>query len=133
MTNTMLEEFKLHFPVIWKRVVNYWTNDPYDLYVELDDGMVLIFDSIEKTIRRLPQDSNSMTEQECVKEFGTRLRKLIYRKGFTQEDLSKATGISQAALSYYITGKSSPSFSKVDKICKALDCSMDCLRYTTNK
>ena len=75
----------------------------------------------------------NMSEEECKNEFGTRLKRLIYYKGFTQEDLSNATGISKTMINGYITGKINPSFYKVDKICKALGCSMDRLRFVTNE
>lgn len=126
---TNIEDLRLYFPSIANRVVEYYDTSPYEVTVILNDGLRFIFDDIDKTIRRLPKDNRNMTEEECKNEFGMRLRKIMCHKGFTQEDLSEATGISQTMLSKYITGNACPSFSKVDRICKALNCSMDKLRY----
>ena len=46
-----------------------------------------------------------------------------------QKDLSKKTGISETMISRYMNGLSNPGFFVVDKIARALDCSMDDLRY----
>lgn len=131
--NPILNDLKIFFPTIADKVIYYWQESPYEIIVELDDGGLFIFDDIDQTIRRLPKNSNNMSEEECKNEFGTRLKKLIYYKGFTQEDLSNATGISKTMINGYITGKINPSFYKVDKICKALGCSMDRLRFVTNE
>ena len=129
MLDLIIEDFKLYCPTEWSRTINYKQVGPCEIYATLDDGEVIAFDYKDKTIRFLPQDNNHMTEQECRHEFGVRLRRLMYLEGFTQEGLSEATGISQTMLSKYITGDVCPSFTKVDKICKALRCSMDQLRY----
>lgn len=81
------------------------------------------------TIRKLPRDSNNMSEEEYRIEFSMRLKKIMYRKGWTQDDLSEATGITQAMISRYISRKATPSFYNVDKIAKALGCSTDEFRY----
>jgi transcriptional regulator with XRE-family HTH domain len=51
------------------------------------------------------------------------------RKGVTQSDLSFATGIAQPTLSGYINGKHEPGLYAIDKIAKALGCSVDEFRY----
>lgn len=130
MSYQILEDFKIHYPLYGDQIDSYWENSPYELYIRFEDGKTLIYDSIDKTIRHLPINSSNITEQERRHEFGIRLRRMMLYKGITQEDLSKMTGITQAMISRYMTGQSSPSFSNVDKICKALRCSMDRLRYT---
>ena len=54
---------------------------------------------------------------------------MMYIKGITQSELSNCTDIPQYLISDYIRGKRTPSFYNVDKIAKALDCSVDELRY----
>lgn len=129
MTNLMFEDFKMYYPLEGRRTLKYWENCTYELCVKLDDGEIFIFDYINKTIRRAPVYGEQLTEEECKNEFGRRLQRLLYSKGMTQEDLAEMTGISQKILSQYITGRVCPSFTKVDRICKALGCSMDKLRY----
>lgn len=129
MNKSMIENFEMFFPSLASMMVKYWSSSPYELIIELDDGVRFIFDDNDKSIRRLPKDSNNLSEQEFKNEFGTRLRRIMWYKGITQEDLSRATGITQTMISKYVTGHACPSFSNVDKICKVLGCSMDRLRY----
>lgn len=128
MTELMFNDFKIYFPSEWCHAVNYWKNCAYELYVQLDDGKTLAFDFIDKTIHVVKPDSKQISDVERINEFGRRLRRLMHAKGLTQNDLSEITGISQATISSYITGRVVPSFIKVDKICRALNCSMDELR-----
>lgn len=132
MDEIMLLSFEAEFPSEAKRVVRYWEYCTYELAVQLDDGKVLIYDNMNHSIRRAPTYGEELTEQELKTEFGRRLQRLLYSRGMTQEDLANVTGISQAMISQYITGRVNPSFAKVDKICRVLGCSMDKLRYMNN-
>ena len=132
MTELMFEDFIAYFPSIGTHAIKYWESSTYELSVELDDGTIAIFDYTNKTIRWLSKDDHT-TEQGCKYEFGRKLKRLMFIKGVTQMELADMTGISQALLSGYITGRVSPTFPKVDKICRALDCSMDELRYITER
>lgn len=132
MTELMFEDFIEYFPSIGTHAIKYWESSTYELSVELDDGTIAIFDYTNKTIRWLSKDDYT-TEQGCKYEFGRRLKRLMFIKGVTQTELADMTGISQSLLNGYITGRVSPTFPKVDKICRALDCSMDELRYITER
>ena len=125
----MFESLKSYFPSLAEEVVDYRKENQFELYVRTRDGDSYIFDDGDKTIRRLPNNSRDLTEIECRNEFGRRLRKMMFRKNVTQIELSERTGISQTLLSRYIMGKSNPGFYNVDKIAKALDCSVDDFRY----
>lgn len=125
----MLYDFEVHYPSYARDVVDYWECCIYELAVKMYDGEVLIYDYINKAIRRAPSYGDELTEQECKNEFGLRLQRILYSKGMTQEDLADAIGISRTMVNHYITGRINPSFTKVDKICRALKCSMDELRY----
>ena len=63
-------------------------------------------------------------------EFRQRLRRLMTRQGVSQLELSELTGIPQSTISNYLTGKFLPGFYNMDKIAKALKCSIDEFRYT---
>jgi DNA-binding Xre family transcriptional regulator len=88
-----------------------------------------LYDDVTRSYRKLPTDSDELTEDECRREFGIRLNKILIRKNITQIELSEMTGINRSILNGYITGKHSPSFYNVDRIAKALDCSVDDFRY----
>lgn len=126
----MFEDFKRYFPRIADEVVEYEdSTDSSEILVKTNSGESYIFDTFDKSLYRLPNDSKTLTEDECRREFGRRLRKIMVRKGLTQCELSNMTGIPQPMLSKYLVGKSAPGFYNVDKIAKALNCSVDEFRY----
>ena len=129
MNELILDEFKTYFPSLSRKMVKFKRLNVRELLVKLDDGSGVVFDMFEHSIRWLPSDSENMTEQQCRKEFGLRLRKIMEIKGMTQDDLANKTGINRVILSNYIRGKNTPSFYRIDKIAKALGCSADDFRY----
>ena len=54
-------------------------------------------------------------------EFGRRLTDLLRRKRMTQRDLAARTGLTEAAVSRYISGSREPRAITVAKIAKTLD------------
>lgn len=129
MDERLLTNFKNQFPCFADRAVEYREKGPFELVVKLDDGHVISYYDTEQGIRRLPSDDSRLTEEECREEFGIRLYRIMYDKGVTQSELSEMTGITQSNISNYITGRKTPSFYTVDKIARALDCSIEELRY----
>ena len=127
MDNYMYNNLKLCFPFIVEDAIDIYENGKNELIIKLYDGQVVSYDDLNRSIRKLP--TSSMSEKEFRHEFSIRLQKLLYRSGLTQMDLSDMTGISQATISNYMTGKRSPSFYNLDKIAKALNCSIDDFRY----
>lgn len=129
MLDEMLKNLQLYFPTVASRMIEYQDSGDFELVVRCDNSETFIYDDLDKTIRMLPSDSESMTEDMWRREFGRRLRKRMIRKGMTQSELAEKVGISQVMLSNYITGRSMPGFYIVDKLVRALDCSTDDLRY----
>ena len=122
-------EFSLYFPGIAEVVVDYYNIGRDELIVKTEDGEVFSYNDIDRFLRILPADTNSLSEDECRREFAIRLKRMMHIKGMTQTKLASATNIQQHLISDYIRGKRTPSFFNVDKIAKALDCSIDELRY----
>ena len=129
MNEYLYKNFSMLYPDIAKDVIHIQEGNDFDLYMELKDGSKVAFYDSDETLRYLPKDESSLTEEECRKEFGIRLSRLMRRKGIMQSELSELTGITQASISQYINGRKSPSFYTVDKIARALDCSIEDLRY----
>ena len=129
MNDYIIEQLDRLFPFIVKEAVTYKKNSDFEWLIILSDGSSVLYDEFNKTIRRLPGNSNELTEQECRIEFGSRVRMYMDRKGISQSELSNRTGIVQSQLSNYMTGKTTPSFYIADKIAKALNCSIDEFRY----
>lgn len=130
MANYIFENMQSYYPFLSKRMVSYKKVGPYELIVKTNDGETILYDDVNHSIRRLPRDSNNMTEQEVSVEFRQRLRRLMTRQGVSQLELSELTGIPQSTISNYLTGKFLPGFYNMDKIAKALKCSIDEFRYT---
>jgi DNA-binding Xre family transcriptional regulator len=129
MENVIFYNFKTCFPFIANKAIEWYENQYGDLIVKMEDGETVIYDDITRSYRRIPYDSAELTEDECRREFGIRLDKILRRKNITQIELSEMTGINKVILNGYITGKHSPSFYNVDRIAKALGCSVDDFRY----
>ena len=128
MNEQKLNQLKMYFPSLIEKAVAFVEHDHY-VVIKCNDGSSIIFEEDTGTTRLLPQDSSNMSNEEISREFRFRLRQILYRKSITQNELSKMTGIPKYLISNYITGKTSPSFRNVDKIARALDCSVDDFRY----
>ena len=129
MDNSMFENFKSYFPSVFKNCERYKEVSDTEAVVYMKDGSRIVYDDLGKTFRNLPSNSERMTEEECRNEFGIRLRHFMQWRGVSQVELSELTGISTVILNGYIKGKHTPSFYAVDKIAKALGCSVDEFRY----
>lgn len=130
MANDIFENMQSYYPFLSERMVSYKKVGPYELIIKTNDGETILYDDVNHSIRRLPRDSNNMTEQEVSVEFRQRLRRLMTQQGVSQLELSELTGIPQSTISNYLTGKFLPGFYNMDKIAKALKCSIDEFRYT---
>lgn len=126
----LIRTFKLHFPTLVDDVVKYtFDNVLEELIFVLSDGSVWCYEDIDNSIHRLPNNLNNMSDSEYKSEFGRRMKKLMFRRHITQEELTKKTGITQCMISRYVNGISIPTFINVDKIARALNCSVDDLRH----
>lgn len=122
------EHLKLTHRPIYDRAIKYEEVSPNEMLIKTEDGCVYLYDTWGDTIRTMPKNSNMDVETFAV-EFGERLRRIMDRKGITQEILSEETGISQTIISRYILGKSVPGLYAVDKISMVLGCRIDDLFY----
>jgi DNA-binding Xre family transcriptional regulator len=130
MKDTLIQTARDYYPGIMKDAVECHEDGCMGLIIRLADGEVIQYDALEHTIRTLPPNSDALSEIECRREFAMRLRRIMYLKGVNQQYLSEATGITAVTLSNYMRGKVTPNFYNVDKIAKALDCSIEEFRYT---
>lgn len=124
-----LYNFRLYFPFIYEDAKEIFDLNPIELLVERNNGSKLIYNEFHNSIRYIPKDPHNMNEDEYRSEFKYRLLSCMERYHMSQGMLSEVTGISQSILSRYMNGVSIPSFQNLDKIAKALGCSMDEFRY----
>lgn len=128
MVERILANLEAYFPSIRKDLVAYRLVNETELIIELKDGSRFSFDNTNCSIRRLLSVNDIPTEADYKREFGIRLRRIMFNRDVSQKELERRTGIKQAQISYYLSGKQSPSFYKVEQIVRALNCSMDDLR-----
>lgn len=125
----ILDNLQRTYPFLYEKMESYEIISNYDIHIKMNDGSTVLYDDFDKSFRTLPAHSDEMTEEQCRREFAYRLYNLMRRKCITQQELGDKTGISQPQISLYLNARSLPSFYNVDKIAKALGCSVDELRY----
>jgi predicted XRE-type DNA-binding protein len=130
MQDKIIENAKEYFPLVVQHTVEFIPDNYMTVIMRLDTGESFLYDDYDKTIRRLPIDSSNLTELDVRREFCFRVRQIMTVKGISQVELSEMTGITQPTLSNYLSCKTTPGFYAVDKIAKALNCSVDEFRYT---
>lgn len=126
-----VKELFLYHPWM-QRLYTHIEVDKYDrqsLLIQLDDGTWFTYDNRSKSYRKLPNDKFNMDKAQTMFEFGARLSSIMRRKNISQLELSRLTGISNVLLNRYISGQVVPGFVAVDKIARALNCSIDEFRY----
>ena len=78
------DNFKRYFPYIANDVEDVIEVGDTFMDVLMKDGSRLVYDDIDNTIRTLPKDIYNMSKDECGKEFGIRLRRIMHLKGVTE-------------------------------------------------
>lgn len=66
-----------------------------------------------------------MSEIEWLNIFGDNLIDIMAERGYNQEQLADATGLTQATISKYINKKQIPSIKAIINLAYALDCTTD--------
>lgn len=62
-----------------------------------------------------------------MEEFGTRLEQIMKMRGCTQKKLAEESGLTEAAISRYITGQREPKAIAIANIARALNTTADVL------
>lgn len=127
--NYTYRNLNIRYPNVVKEAIDIREDRYGDLLITMPDNSILLYNDVGQRLRRMPSDINNVSEEECLSEFGIRLLDIMRRDGVSQLELSERTGIPCPMLSNYMNGKTCPSFYKVDKIARALGCSVDDFRY----
>ena len=61
--------------------------------------------------------------------FAEDLRALMIERGINQKELAMATGLTEAAISYYLSGKRLPNIKSINAINKALGVTLNMIDY----
>jgi DNA-binding Xre family transcriptional regulator len=129
MNEYLEKNMAAYYPYLVDEAIEIVETGPSELLVRLADGSAYLYDDFDQIARPLPRDSDNMTEMECRTEFSARLRRTMLLKGVSQNELADRTGITRPMINRYMTGKSEPGFYNLDKIARALGCSLEEFRY----
>lgn len=66
-----------------------------------------------------------MSEVECIDIFADNLRDLMESQGISQRELSRESGVDNAAISRYLKKQRMPTVKSLVNISLALDCDLD--------
>ena len=118
----------LCYPLLCEGAVDIYENNPFELTFTMAAGTRYSYYNLDETVRKLPNGPD-LTEEEYRKEFSIRLSDILYRRGISQDELSKITDISRASINHYVKGVSTPSYSNTSRIARALHTSLDAFTY----
>lgn len=124
MSDLALENLELYYSNIARELEEYQV-DGVELTGVLRDGSRILYNYLADTVKYLPNDPDTMTEDEYRSEFAYRVKKMMMRAGINQTELARRTGIAQPSLSGYLSGRKTASYVNAAKIARALECSLD--------
>lgn len=118
----ILEYYEKYYPSFRDRTVDWWPSGRLCITVKLEDGTLFEFDSLEKSIRKIQSDRQTMDNDVLRKEIGHNLQKVVSARGLAQREIAEKCGITDAMLSRYIHGTSMPGVDKVYALADVLGC-----------
>ena len=124
----IFKDFKNYHPYMIEDVKSVRPRGEIGIRIEMRDGSKYDYDMNTKGIRRvkdfLISNDVEITDEWCRDSFAYHLIEQMGAKGFTQETLSKSSGIAKGSINKYIHKQSTPSMTALRRIAKALDCSI---------
>ena len=119
----------LYFPDLLGEVVHVREYVQFMLLLETNTKYDYFYNITNNVLIPIPKDDKNLDKESFRRIFGVLLRRALECSGLTQEELSEKTGIPQPNISDYLYGKHFPSFYQIDKMAKAMNCSVEDLRY----
>ena len=111
-------------------VVSWRASGPWTIFIREIDGTEYEYNGLDHTLHVLWQiDNSTLTDEEMRIKFGYALGRKMRASGHDAISLARETGIHQATIYRYLSGKAEPSYFNVVKICRALHCSTNELEY----
>lgn len=118
----ILERFETYYSYLYDQCVDWWPSGRTCITVKLDDGMLMEYNSIDNTIRRIQTGDCKKDVDMLRKEIGHNLKQLISTRGISQSEIAERCGITEAMLSRYVRGTSMPGLDKVYSLAAILGC-----------
>lgn len=124
-----MHQVHLYFPDLLGEVVHVREYVQFMLLLETNTKYDYFYNITNNVLIPIPKDDKNLDKESFRRIFGVLLRRALECSGLTQEELSEKTGIPQPNISDYLYGKHFPSFYQIDKMAKAMNCSVEDLRY----
>ena len=124
-----IERFEMYYSQHIGNVADYRLRNPNELIVTFTNGTRLIFCEPENIAYKISSNNTEKSEYDIRLDFSTALRRILYRRDITQKELSELTGISQTTISKYLNRKATPSLYIIDRLTRALGCSINDFNY----
>lgn len=124
-----MHQVYLYFPDLLGEVVRVREYVQFMLLLETNTKYDYFYNITNNVLIPIPKDDKNLDKESFRRIFGVLLRRALECSGLTQEELSEKTGIPQPNISDYLYGKHFPSFYQIDKMAKAMNCSVEDLRY----
>lgn len=118
----IVDQFELYYTRLFQHTVDWWPSGRLCITVKLDDGLMFEFDSYDNSIRKVQANNNVNDVDTLRRNIGYNIQKAIQTRGMPQNDVADKSGVTQAMLSRYIHGKSTPSIDKLYCIANVLGC-----------
>lgn len=118
----MLELFERHYSYLYEEAVDWWPSGRSCITVKLEDGMLIEYNPVDNSIRRIQPNDHAKDVEILRKDIGNNIKKIIQTRGIAQSEIAERCGITQAMLSRYIHGSSMPSIDKIYALASVLDC-----------
>lgn len=129
LMNSYMHQVYLYFPDLLGEVVHAREYVQFMLLLETNTKYDYFYNITNDVLIPIPKDDKNLDKESFRRIFGVLLRRALEHSGLTQEELSQKTGIPQPNISDYLYGKHFPSFYQIDKMAKAMNCSVEDLRY----
>lgn len=120
-----LKQFELYYPKLYERAVDWRSSGPISVIVELSDGTAYDYDPMDNSIRQVINNGFYADDDMSRRAFGANLQKMIPYSGLNKSEFAEKVGITNAMLSRYIRGNSTPSVLTARKIAIALGCTVE--------
>lgn len=124
-----MHQVYLYFPDLLGEVVHAREYVQFMLLLDTNTEYDYFYNITNNVLIPIPKDDKNLDKESFRRIFGVLLRRALECSGLTQEELSEKTGIPQPNISDYLYGKHFPSFYQIDKMAKAMNCSVEDLRY----
>ena len=125
----LFDDMCVYYSFLTDDAIDWRVTGPNEIIVTLGDSTMVRYNGLTHRYtvlsKNVSEDDYFMSEEECKREFGMRLRKCMYERAMSQTRLSELTDISQVMLSKYINGKGLPGYYNISRIARALKCSVD--------